>query len=229
MMFHEILIRERKRLGLSQEELAARLNVSRQAVSKWETGDSVPDLPKLLALADALNLSLDALCGRDSAAEAAEPGAPKKKPAARLWLPWAVSGVLAVLLAVLLFLSPAEVPRSARSDSSPASAPVLSGEFTVSGLTFTGKSGIAVAYRFTPGISGEGLTYQIIFTDSDGNTFPVDAPCTGGVCAGEAVLPSGYAGYGVTVSVSNGSVTRSVAVAQSLTFSHTSASWTPID
>ena len=228
MKFHEILIRERKRLGLSQEELAAKLNVSRQAVSKWETGDSVPDLPKLLALSDTLNISLDTLCGRDFAAVDTERDTPKKMSATKCWLPWVISG-LAVILAVLLSLSPAEFPRASRSDSPVPPSVDLTQDFTVSGLTFTGKSGVAVAYRFTPGISGEGLTYQIIFTDSDGKTFPVDAPCTGGVCAGEAVLPSGYAGYGVTVSVTSGSVTRSVAVAQSLTFSHTSASWIPID
>ena len=54
MPFNEILARERKARGLSQEDLAARIQVSRQAVSKWETGDAMPDLNKLLALAVAL-------------------------------------------------------------------------------------------------------------------------------------------------------------------------------
>lgn len=228
MTFHENLIQNRKHLGLSQEELAAKLNVSRQAVSKWETGDSVPDLPKLLALSDALNLSLDVLCGRDFAAVDTERDTPKKMPAAKCWLAWGISG-LAVILAVLLSLSPAEFPRASRSDSPLLPSVDLTQDFTVSGLTFSGKSGITVAYRFTPSISGGGLTYQIIFTDSDGKPFPVDAPCTGGVCAGEATLPNGYGSYGVTVSVTNGSVSRNVAVAQNLSFSHNSASWTPLN
>ena len=54
MELKDILVQERKKRGWSQEELAARVQVSRQAVSKWETGDALPDLPKLLALADAL-------------------------------------------------------------------------------------------------------------------------------------------------------------------------------
>ena len=41
MAFHENLTRRRKALGLSQEELAAQIGVSRQAVSKWETGVSL--------------------------------------------------------------------------------------------------------------------------------------------------------------------------------------------
>lgn len=68
MTFSEILLQERKRRGLSQEELAGMVNVSRQAVSKWETGDAMPDLNKLLALADALDISLDELCGRETKA-----------------------------------------------------------------------------------------------------------------------------------------------------------------
>ncbi|MBR5371293.1 MAG: helix-turn-helix transcriptional regulator [Oscillospiraceae bacterium] len=60
--FHSILAARRKALGLTQEQLAKRLNVSAQAVSKWEKS-SYPDAELLPRLASALNLSLDALFG----------------------------------------------------------------------------------------------------------------------------------------------------------------------
>ena len=47
--------------GLSQEDLAAKLEVSRQSVSKWETGQSVPDLEKIIRLADLFGVSVDEL------------------------------------------------------------------------------------------------------------------------------------------------------------------------
>ena len=49
----------RKRAGLSQEQLAERLGVSRQAVSKWETGEAAPELGKFAALCSELNVSAD--------------------------------------------------------------------------------------------------------------------------------------------------------------------------
>lgn len=49
----------RKKAGLSQEALAEKLGVSRQAVSKWETGEAVPELPKLLLLAAAFGVTTD--------------------------------------------------------------------------------------------------------------------------------------------------------------------------
>lgn len=49
----------RKRLGLSQEALAYRLGVSRQAVSKWETGEAVPELGKLALLAKTFGVTAD--------------------------------------------------------------------------------------------------------------------------------------------------------------------------
>lgn len=57
--------------GMSQEALAERLHVSRQAVTKWETGAGVPDVDNLLALADAFGLTLDELLGRTSGDSAA--------------------------------------------------------------------------------------------------------------------------------------------------------------
>ena len=61
MEFHNKLYSLRKQKGLSQEELANRLNVSRQTISKWEVGDSTPDMEKLIAISDLFGVSLDEL------------------------------------------------------------------------------------------------------------------------------------------------------------------------
>lgn len=61
MSFSENLKAVRKQKGISQEELAARLDVSRQTISRWETGDYYPETEKLLLLATILEVSLDAL------------------------------------------------------------------------------------------------------------------------------------------------------------------------
>lgn len=59
----------RKKEGLSQEALAEKLGVSRQAVSKWETGDAVPEVGKLLLLADAFGVTTDWLLSDDEPQE----------------------------------------------------------------------------------------------------------------------------------------------------------------
>lgn len=51
----------RKKKGISQEELANKLNTSRQAVSKWENNQSTPDLEKLVALSKYFNVTTDYL------------------------------------------------------------------------------------------------------------------------------------------------------------------------
>lgn len=61
MSFAERLKDARRVCGLSQEELAERLEVSRQAVGKWEQGLAYPEVEKLLALCAALNVSADML------------------------------------------------------------------------------------------------------------------------------------------------------------------------
>lgn len=55
----------RKRHSLTQEQVAAELGVSRQAVAKWEAGESVPDLVNCLALARFYDVSLDDLVNFD--------------------------------------------------------------------------------------------------------------------------------------------------------------------
>ena len=61
MEFYEKLQKLRKENGMSQEELATRLNVSRQAVSKWENGQGFPETEKLLTISNLYGVSLDYL------------------------------------------------------------------------------------------------------------------------------------------------------------------------
>ena len=67
MALPEKLYTLRKKSGLSQEQLAEALNVSRQAISKWEGGSAMPESDKLLALSNYFGVSLDCLL-KDGAA-----------------------------------------------------------------------------------------------------------------------------------------------------------------
>ena len=109
----------RKSLGISQEELGARLGVSRQAVSKWETDAASPDMENLLALAREFGVSV---------AELTE--TPEAKKAAPKWLQY-IS--LALVLAALAGLAIWLYSREQRNDVSapPPSPPVSDTENTL--------------------------------------------------------------------------------------------------
>lgn len=61
MIFADKLIQLRKKAGWSQEELAEQIGVSRQAISKWEGAQSVPDLSRIIQLSKIFNISTDIL------------------------------------------------------------------------------------------------------------------------------------------------------------------------
>ena len=65
MNFSEIIAFYRRKLGLTQEALAQRLGVTNQAVSKWESGQSCPDIALLPQLADLFGITIDQLFGRE--------------------------------------------------------------------------------------------------------------------------------------------------------------------
>ena len=67
----------RKRAGMSQEKLANELNISRQAVSRWESGDTTPTMDKLKTLARIYGVSLDWLCSDAADREPPEAAKPE--------------------------------------------------------------------------------------------------------------------------------------------------------
>ena len=79
MSLHETIYTLRTQRGMSQLELAEALDVSRQSISKWETGAAVPELDKLVKLSDVFGITLDELVRGTT-----QPGEPEKgkEPAA---------------------------------------------------------------------------------------------------------------------------------------------------
>lgn len=67
MSLGEKIREQRKKAGLSQEQLAEKLNVSRQAITKWETDKGIPDVANLIVISDEFGLSLDELIKGDIA------------------------------------------------------------------------------------------------------------------------------------------------------------------
>lgn len=65
MKLNEKIISLRNKYQMSQGDLAEKLNVSRQSVSKWETGASIPDLDKLIAMSELFQVTMDELVKED--------------------------------------------------------------------------------------------------------------------------------------------------------------------
>jgi len=119
MSIGEIIQRKRNERGLSQEKLAELVGVSRQAVSKWELRDAIPDTDKLVPLCRALGITVDELLGNvpepkpAPEAYAQQPIMPEKKPgwfaAHWYWLglipvAWGVIQLLKLLPVLLMLL-----------------------------------------------------------------------------------------------------------------------------
>lgn len=80
MKLNEKILHYRKAAKLSQEELAELVGVSRQAVSKWELGESTPDVDKLLSLARAFGVTTDELLSEAAPAAADRLSQPTTAP-----------------------------------------------------------------------------------------------------------------------------------------------------
>lgn len=69
MTIQEKLKELRKELGLTQEEVAERLHVSRAAIARWETGKGIPDISNLITISEVFDISLDELIKGDNKVE----------------------------------------------------------------------------------------------------------------------------------------------------------------
>lgn len=121
MKLSEKLYRLRRQSGLSQEQAAERLDVSRQAVSKWESGQSVPDPDKLVALSRLYGVTTDYLLLEDAPENAALPRPGTEPEAGRSLIPGLLLCLLGAGGLLLWGLAAAFFPAAAeRMDASSA-------------------------------------------------------------------------------------------------------------
>lgn len=110
MEFHETLKELRHRRGLTQEELAALLFVSRTAVSKWESGRGYPGIDSLRAIARLFSVSLDDLLAGDVLLSLSEEEARAGAARLRRRVCAALDLSAALLFVLLLVRSPLSLP-----------------------------------------------------------------------------------------------------------------------
>ena len=139
MTLGERIAQHRKALGISQEELGARLWVSRQAVSKWETNAAVPDMENLLALAREFGVPVAELTGTP---ERVEPSAAGQGRSSKFW-----KRICAVLAGVLL---------------------VLMGVFALNYSTASRSAGDVPIREATEPTAYPATDFALLWTDSDG-------------------------------------------------------------
>ncbi len=117
-MLSENIYKLRRESGLSQEQLAEKIGVSRQTISKWEGGLSKPELDKLKALSEFFQITLDELTGNqavnfaDTAQKGGEALASPKKETSKAGVYLCLTGaVCLILLGILTVVNPASAER----------------------------------------------------------------------------------------------------------------------
>ena len=100
-MLSERIYQFRRKSGLSQEQLAEKIGVSRQAISKWESGTSMPEFQKLLALSECFHITLDELVKDRGAEERTEETRSTPKEAKG---PKALAGAICLTLSGLMMV-----------------------------------------------------------------------------------------------------------------------------
>lgn len=225
MQFKTNLYRIRKEKGFSQERLAEEIGVSRQAVSRWETGDAQPELSKLISLAEALQVSLDELCGRTGANGDgdAEPLQENSINAKGLVQKFLEGKSLLLCLAMLLvgLMIGLLLPKGDVS---------LPENIVVQHANFTATEDGILRCEIIPSVNDERYQYKLVFVGSYTGEKVVFLNCRNGVYVHEEELPAGDT-YTVSLVIGRGLQKRNVLVATNLNISYSegSASWRPAE
>lgn len=104
MKFNEKLMELRKKSGLSQEELGEKLNVTRQTISKWELGQTTPEMEKLKEMASFFQISVDELLNENEIVATEEPIQTNESEKSKKG--WIIAVIIIAVILLLVYLVP---------------------------------------------------------------------------------------------------------------------------
>ena len=212
MTLGENILYYRKKSEITQEQLAEIMQVSRQSVSKWENNEAVPELQKLIKLADVLEVGLDELCGREYVStgnqiEAKEISAPRRNPAIKI-----ISIVLVVVLFVAGTAAGFSVGKSIATDSK---AKEFYHASNVANVDLCRWDGNTMKCTFIPEIYVEEFEYVILLTDEGNKVYEYNVEFENQVGAATLYATPGL-NYDVILQVKNGDVVHSIKLVEQL-------------
>lgn len=188
MEFYERLAFARKAKGFSQEDLASRMDISRQAVSKWENGTAQPEMSNIIKLCEVLEITPNELFGYE-AVPAAVPPKNESTEAKRLRfiIIVFVIGIAAILNVTII----KTVLPSLFEQAEPQTEYIIS-EFTAGSFDWEYVQNIGknkqLLVSFSPSISGSDCVFSIALI-YDGKSFSVPAEYENGICTATAAIP----------------------------------------
>lgn len=232
-MLNERIRELRKRKGFTQEELAVRLHVVRQTVSKWEKGVSVPDASTLQSVAEVLEVSVQELLGADTKQPesqneiAAQLSRINEQMAVRNRRSVIIWKTVCIILAVALIFSAAWLVLRLQT-ANQQEPDILPDTVELSDIHIDGDKDRLVC-SFVPSIGNAELKYSVTLschaTDVPDKT--VDAEYRNGVCTSvfDNANLFGYIDYSIVLSISDGKETRNIVVVTSMSVEQDGFSW----
>lgn len=179
MNFNEKLISLRRSKGLSQEQLANLVNVSRQAVSKWETAESQPEFNKLILLSDVLGVSVDELCCNNEKEEKEKLPMDQQISRSNSW--W-ISGI-ALIIGFIIGI-PGGIFAAGYFFPKPTQEKIDRLTITSCNITIELHNN-KMQLAFSPSLSKTSGKYSVIKIDSSGKTKSFPATYTDGIYRSE--------------------------------------------
>ena len=191
MEFYNILSSMRKSKGLSQEELAEKIGVSRQAISKWENGISSPEMMQLKKLCEFFETTPNELLGYENKNEQEEKNVVVSAPQ-RPWykaLLIVIAGILAanLIIAVIPFAIGAVMSMKADSFENTRMISDSVKSFEIIGKGVVGHNRI-IEIEFVPSITDSKFEYLVGVIDENGYETLYPAKIKAGICRAEIEL-----------------------------------------